>query len=326
MPLAFVTGASGFLGRGLIEQLAAAGWEIVAFHRPGSNLSGLADVKPRFAAGDLRDPGSVLAAMPAGADAVFHVAANTSMWSRNAQAQWRDNVEGTEAVLAAAERRQAKRLVHVSTWATYGMEHAAISEATPQTGKESWVAYTRTKFFAEAAVREAASRGLPAVIVNPSHILGRYDDHGWGRMIVMAARRRLPGIPPGAGSFCHAEAVAKALIAAAERGRIGHNYLLGGTDASFRQLIAIIGEVAGVRVPRFVVPGPVLRLYARAAVALAAITGREPDATPEGVSMVLAHPRIISTKAADELGYAPVPLRLMVEDAYRWLKRSGRLG
>ncbi len=326
MPLAFVTGATGFLGRNLVEQLAAAGWDMVALHRASSDLRGFENFRIRFAAGDLHDAGSIAAALPEGADAVFHVAANTSMWSRNAAQQTRDNVDATAAVIAAAERRKAKRFVHVSTWATFGMEHATISEATPQTGLGSWVNYTRTKTLAETAVKAAAARGLPAVIVNPAHILGRYDDHGWGRMIVMAAKRRLPGIPPGAGSFCHAEAVAKALIAAAERGQAGDNYLLGGTDGSFRELIAIFGEVVGQRVPRFVVPGWVLRAYARAAVGLAAFTGREPEATPEGVSMVLAHPRIVSTKSSDELGYQSVPLRVMVEDAYGWLKQSGRLG
>ena len=235
----------------------------------------------------------------------------------------RSTAAGPSAPPAVA--RGARRFVHVSTWNTYGLEHARIVEDTPQTGERSWINYTRTKSLAERAVKRAAAEGLPALIVNPSHIMGRYDDHGWGRMIVLVHRRKLPGIPPGAGSFCHAEAVADAMIAAATRGRIGENYLLGGADATFVEVIATIGRLTGRTVPRRAMPAFAIRAVARAKAGLAALTGREPDVTPEAAEMVLAHPRIVSTKARDELGYRPTPLGPMIEDAYRWLKDSGRL-
>jgi len=325
MPTAFVTGATGFLGLNLVEQLCERGWVVVAYHRPTSDTKRLTRFPVRLAEGDIADFDAVAAAMPPGADAVFHLAANTSAWSRRNDEQTRDNVDGTKAVVAAARSKAAKRLVHVSTWATYGLEHATVHESTSQSGQFSKINYVRSKALAEQEVKRAAAEGLPAVIFNPAHILGRYDHKGWGRMFAMIANRKLPGIPPGAGSFCHAEAVARTMIAAVERGRVGHNYLLGGCDASFADVTRFIGDLAGQPVPKRTLTPFSIRVVARFKATVAAITGREPGLTPEAAELMLAHPRIVSTKARDELGYQPTSLRLMLDDAYRWLKGEGYL-
>jgi nucleoside-diphosphate-sugar epimerase len=325
MPTAFVTGATGFLGLNLVEQLSERGWVVVAYHRPTSDTKRLTAFPVRLAEGDIADFDAVAAAMPQGADAVFHLAANTSAWSRRNAEQTRDNVDGTKAVIAAARSKQAKRLIHVSTWATYGLEHATIHESTSQSGQFSKINYVRSKALAEQEVKRAAAEGLPAVIFNPAHILGRYDHKGWGRMFAMVANRKLPGIPPGAASFCHAEAVARAMISAVERGRVGHNYLLGGCDASFADMTRFIGDLAGQPVPKRTLTPFSIRVVARFKATVAMFTGREPPLTPQAAELMLAHPRIVSTKARDELGYQPTSLRLMLDDAYRWLKGEGYL-
>jgi len=320
---AFVTGGTGFLGRHLLEQLVAQGWRVTALHRPTSELSTLAALPVRPAAGDLLDAASLRRALPAGVDAVFHLAADTSMWSRHAARQTRVNVEGTRNLVAAALAGEARRLVQVSSWSAYGIGQGAISEEVEQQGDRSWINYERSKLAAEEVVRAGAAQGLDAVIVNPAHIMGRYDRHGWAQLIVAAHRRWLPGVPPGAGTFCHAEAVAAALIAAAERGRRGQNYLLSGADASFVEVFRVINQVTGSRVPLRPLPAWLFRLSAQAAVALAALTGREPGATPEGVAIAIARARVISRKAERELGYRPAALATMIEDSYRWLKSQG---
>ncbi len=191
MPLAFVTGATGFLGLNLVEQLAARGWEIVALHRAGSNVERLARFRVRRALGDVADRAAVEAALPEGADAVFHCAANTTMWSRRFEEQWRDNVTGTETVVAAARTRGAKRLVHVSTASVYGHGHDAITEESPRIAAGGF-GYAQSKLAAEEAVRVAARDGFAAVIVNPGHIIGRYDTHNWARMIEVTCARKYP--------------------------------------------------------------------------------------------------------------------------------------
>jgi nucleoside-diphosphate-sugar epimerase len=322
---AFVTGGTGFLGLNLIEQLSARNWQVTALHRPSSDLRLLQRFPVRLAEGDILDPESLRRAMPQEVDADFHVAADISMWSGRNTRQTRINVEGTRNVVEAALEAGAKRLVHTSTWNTYGIWQGDISEELPQRGSESRANYDRTKLLAEEEVRKGVARGLHAVIVNPSHIMGRYDRKGWAQLIMMAHERWMPGVPLGAGTFCHAEAVASAHIAAAERGQRGANYLMSGADATFVELFAVINEVTGSRVPLRPLPAALFRVSARLAAVWAMVSGEEPPMTPEGVEVALARARVTSRRAEQELGYRPAPLRAMVDDSYRWLLAEGFL-
>lgn len=337
---AFVTGATGFLGRHLVEQLVASGWDVTCFHRASSDVAVLEALGVKLAAGVLHEPDSVAAALPEGADAVFHVAANTSSWSRNNAAQARDNVEGTRAVVEAALRKKARKLVQTSTWSVWGFAGGGsapgtgplagplceVDEATPMRGERSWINYERTKWLAEQEVRAGIARGLDAVMLNPPHIMGKYDTVNWARLITMAHHGTLPGVPPGSGQFAHAAEVAKAHIAAVQSGRSGENYLLPGADATFLEVVSIVMELAGRKDQVRVVPAPILRLLARAKAAVALFTAKEPDLTPEAAAFVIARCTTRSTKARDELGYQIVPLKPMVEESWRWLRGEGLLG
>lgn len=322
---AFLTGAAGFVGRNLVEQLVAGGWRVSAMCRRDDQAELLAGMGATPVHADLLDPAGLKRAIPGDVDAVFHVAGDTTLWRRNAERQYHVNVEGSRNVVEAALGAGARRLVHTSTWNVYGLRNEPVREDHRRAGRDSRVGYDRTKALAEDEVLKGVSRGLPAVIINPSHIIGRYDRHNWARMFLMVAAGKVPGIPPGSGSFCHAEQVARAHIAAVDRGQVGQHYLLGGTDASFRDVFETIGSLLHKPVPKRTVPAPVLKLYGGIMEAIAALTGREPDITRDGARMVSRHPRVMSDKAERELGYRPVPLRTMLEDCHQWLVREGLL-
>ncbi len=114
-------------------------------------------------------------------------------------------------------------------------------------------------------------------------------------------------------------------MAAATQGRCGENYILAGARATFTEVIGIIGELTGAPVPKHTTPGVALKIIGRLQAFRAALTGDEPDLTPEGVHMLLYQPRVVSEKAANELGFRPVPLRVMLEDTHAWLEREGLL-
>ncbi len=322
---AFVTGSTGFLGLNLLEQLTQAQWDVVALHRASSDLSHLREYPVEPVEGDLSDLDSLRRALPQGLDAVFHVAADTSMWSRHDARQSEVNVTGTANVLAAAREAKARRFVHTSTWNTYGLEQGEISETCPQLGGTSWINYNRTKFLAEERVRAAVKAGLEAVIINPCHIMGRYDRHGWARLILDLCNKWIPAAPPGAGTFCHAQEVAKAHIAAAERGRVGQNYLMSGAFASILEVLQTIGRIAGCRAPKHAIPAAAFQIAARVNVMLAAGTGKEPELTPQGVAMVDVSAKVVSKLAEQELGYRPAPLETMITDSHAWLEAQGLL-
>ncbi len=325
MRTAFVTGATGFIGLNLVQELTAQGWRVVALHRATSRVEDLARMGAERVLGDITDLESLLRAMPRNADAVFHAAGNTALWPGARDEQRRTNVDGTRNVVVAALERGAGRLVHTSTVAAYGRQRERVTEETPSTAASSPIHFQRSKWEAEQEVREGIAQGLDAVIVNPANAVGPYDRRHWARLFRVVTEGRLPGAFPGRASWCHVREVARALVAAANRGRRGHNYLLGGADASLAEVLDVVGDLVGRRVPRRTLPAWFLRAAARANQAAVYLFGQEPHITPEGVEVVAGHLVCDTTKAVRELDYRPVPVREMFEDCYRWLRAEGVL-
>ena len=141
MPVAFVTGGTGFLGLNLIEQLLAQSWEVIALHRPTSNLKHLREKDIQLVEGSITEPDSLITIFPEKVDAVFHVAGSTNLWSRRNHLQTRDNVEGTQNMVAAALKRQAKRFIHTSSEAAYGHHQQRIDEETQSNAIHSPINY-----------------------------------------------------------------------------------------------------------------------------------------------------------------------------------------
>lgn len=321
---AFVTGATGFLGLNLVEQLTAAGWQVCALHRPTSDLGYLKRFPTRLAEGVIEDADSLERAVPQRVDVIYHVAADVSFWSHHRARQTRTNVDGTRNVVAVALRRGAK-LVQTSTTSVYGFQPGPLDETAPHLGRGSWFNYMHTKALAEEEVRAGISRGLDAVFLNPANIIGAYDRHNWARLIILASAGKLPTIPPGRGSWCHAAEVARAHIAAALRGRTGENYILAGADASFADVFRTIGEIVGRKVPSRVARARFLRNASRVLRLVSLVTRKEPILTPESAAFLSADLTCRSDKAVRELGYRPITLREMLEDCHRWLLAEGAL-
>jgi nucleoside-diphosphate-sugar epimerase len=322
---AFVTGATGFLGLNLVEQLTQSGWKVIALHRRQSNLTYLKRFSVDLAEGAIEDRATLERAVPPQIDAVFHVAADVSFWARNNTRQTCCNVDGTRNLVAVALAKGVRKFIHTSTTSVYGFQSQPFDETAPWLGKNSWMNYMRTKTQAEEAVRDGIAQGLDAVLLNPGNIIGRYDINGWARMLRLALAGKLLRVPPGSCSFCHATEVAKAHIAAVERGRKGDNYLLGGADASYAELVQTLGAVT--RQPLRIRTGRafVLRTAGRVAGWLSRLTDREPVITPEAAAYLCACLICRSDKAIRELGYTPVPLPKMVEDWYEWAVVEGMI-
>lgn len=323
---AFVTGGSGFLGGHIIRQLVQQGWAVTALHRPGGNREQLVTLGARPVAAQLHEAGQLAEVMPEAPDAVFHVAGNTSMWRREAAQQFRDNVLGTRAVVSAALMRGARRLVHTSSISAYGIQQRPIDEQAPSTAADDWISYNRTKYLAECEVRQGLERGLKAVIMNPCGIIGAGDTHNWSQMIALIDAGKLPGVPPGSGSFCHVGEVARAHITAVDSGEVGANYILSGVDASFLELATTISELLGRKPPRRTVPRPVLRLAGRLYPLLAVLSNKEPRLTPEKVALITNRVVASSARAQRDLGFdAKVPLRTMLQECIDWMRAEGML-
>jgi dihydroflavonol-4-reductase len=326
-----VTGGSGFVGSAVVRRLLEAGHEIRALVRPRSRTENLAGLPVELATGDLLDPAS-LAAATAGCDAVFHVAADYRLWVPKPSEIYESNVTGTRNVMRAAAAAKVRRIVYTSSVATLGLtaDGTPADEETPAALSDMIGHYKRSKFLAEAAVRELVeTERLPAVIVNPSAPVGPRDIRPTptGRMIVDAASGRMPAFVDTGLNIVHVDDVAEGHLLAFEKGRIGRRYILGGTNMTLREILEEIARLTGRKPPRIRLPHAVVLPVAFAAECIARVVpGFEPVATVESVRMSMKRMYYSSERARRELGYAPRPARDALADALAWFKENGYLG
>jgi dihydroflavonol-4-reductase len=318
--IAFITGGSGFLGLNLVERLVGDGWRVLAMQRSMERARFLDRFDLEKCWGDVGDADSVARALPARCDAVFHVAADMSFWPRAHARQYRVNTVGTRNVVAAALARGAGCLIHVSSAAAFGLHRARVTEETVSTGPHARIGYVRSKALAEDEVRDGVRRGLRAVIVSPTTLIGRWDTRVWLPVFRRVAGGRMTAVAPGRTSYAHAGEVARAALAAVERGRAGATYLLGGPDATFLEVVQRIAALTGGRAPARATPEPLVRGFARLSQWASYLTRKEPMLTPEGAEYLIHRNVVSSARAERELGYRPPALDAALADYHRWLQ------
>jgi dihydroflavonol-4-reductase len=325
---ALVTGATGFVGAAVARALLAEGWQVRALVRGGSDRRNVATLAVEQIVGDLTDAASLERAID-GCEAAFHVAADYRLWAPQPQELYRTNVDGTGNLLDAARRAGVRRVVYTSSVATVGIpadgrpgnEDTAVSLAA-MIGH-----YKRSKFLAEERAREAAARGVPVVIVNPSTPIGPGDvkPTPTGQIVIDAARGRTPAYVDTGLNVVHVDDVAAGHLLAFHRGHIGERYILGGEDMTLRQILTLIAQLVGRAPPRIRLPHGAVLPVAYVAELYARLTGRPTRVTVEGVRMARKRMFFSSDKAVRELGYRWRPPSQAFSDALRWFREQGYL-
>lgn len=320
---AFLTGATGFVGAAVARALLAQGCSVVTLVRPGSNTENLRGLALERVTGDLSDTRSLAQAMR-GCDAVFHVAADYRLWVRQPRDIYRSNVEGTVNVMEAALVGAVPQVVYTSSVATLaiGSDGVPGTEDRPVSIEDMIGHYKRSKFLAEQEVlARVRSRGLPAVIVNPSTPIGPGDvkPTPTGKIIRDAVAGKLPAFVDTGLNLVHVDDVARGHLLALQRGRVGERYILGGEDMTLQQILAEVARLVGRRPPKLRVPYALAYGVATIAELIAAATrSDEPLATRDGVRMSRKLMYFSSDKARSELGYTPRPATEALRDAVAW--------
>ncbi len=318
-----VLGANGHIGCHVARELAARGHCVRAFVRAGTDLHSLEGVEAEVQAGDVLDRTSVARALD-GAETVYHLATPSS----DPQLE-RIAVEGTrhvaEAVLAS---RSVSRLIYTSSTITVGwtsdprarLDESSFSNlsATP-----NQVAKCRAEALVLAQVRE---RGLPAVIVNPATTLGplNYRPTPANRLVTDFLNGRVHFTFDGGFTVVDVRDVARGMVLAAEKGRIGDRYILGGPQVTVRQLYRQLAQVSGLPAPRLHLPRWAVLMGALGMEGLARVVGRHPPITYRLMkAFVGSYSFHDSGKAAAELGYTWLPLDEILRRAVRWFVDTG---
>lgn len=318
-----ITGTAGLLGANLVRTLLAKGCRVRALvHRDARALAGL-DVEIVHA--DLADPASLARAFN-GAEVVHHLASLITLRSDNWEEVQRVNVLGTRNVVNACLKCGVKRLVY------YGSVHARqpepfdqpLDEDRPLVTDASLPPYDRSKALAEIEVRRGIERGLDALIILPSAILGPYDFRPSyiGDALQLMQRGGLPVLTTGGYNWVDARDVSDGAIRAADAAGCGSCYILSGHWLSIREVAVMAAQISGTQSPRFVVPIWLARLGLPIMERLATLRGSQPLYTSAMLSALHSNRLITHARAARDLGYSPRPFRETLSDTLEWFERQ----
>lgn len=358
---ALILGATGMLGCHAVHAALRRGLRVRALVRPGSPARILEDLEVEIARGDLLDPASLRAAFE-GCDLVVQAAAPYPKRHFGKPALLREAAAGMEHWLGAARAcGTLVRAIYVSSVTTIGRagsgparetaapaggdtaaaaggtapaERRAVADpAAPLLARETDeepiaedAPYFAVKARMEAQAMAAARAGLPLIVVNPTFCVDEFDDHRTtAQLLVPLAKGQLPAYIPGRINAVATRDVGEGILLAAERGRIGERYILGGENTSSREFLERCARVAGVRPPRLAFPVALAEGLSCATEVIARLSGTRPLFPLTGVRMIKRGQHYDTTKAESELGYAATDLDSAIERAYRWYRLRGMI-
>ncbi|MCG5434476.1 NAD-dependent epimerase/dehydratase family protein [Mycobacterium sp. MYCO198283] len=335
MSPALVIGANGFLGSHVTRQLVAAGTDVRAMVRPNANTVGIDDLPLTRFTGDVFDTAVLREAM-AGCDVVYYCVVDPRGWLKDPAPLFRTNVDGVRSALGVAEDAGLRRFVYTSSYVTIGRRRgrrATEADVLPERGLSP---YIRSRLLGEQAVLEAARAGaVPAVAMCVSTTYGSGD---WGRtphgaIIAGAAFGKLPFVMSG----IELEAVgvddaARAMLLAAEHGRVGERYIVSEKLISNAEVARIAAETAGVPPPARSIPLPVSYAMAALGSLKSTVRGTDERLSLASLRLMRAEAPLDHSKAVAELGWQPRPVEEAIREAARfWVelrkaKRSNATG
>jgi dihydroflavonol-4-reductase len=318
-----VTGATGHIGNVLVKELLRRGQKVRALILPGEDLSPLDDTGAETVYGDVRDLRSLCQAFRS-SGTVYHLAGVISIVPGKRKVLEQVNVGGTRNVVEACLRERVGRLVYVSS--IHAIKETprgtAVTESQPFDPACVLGEYARSKAQASLEVLKGVKRGLDAVLVCPTGVIGPNDYYGseMGQLIQRFLSRKLPAYVDGAYDFVDVRDVANGIILAGEKGTRGETYILSGEQVTVRGLLSTLERVSGVKAPSFKAPGWLAKLAGMLASPFYARSRRKPLFTAYSIDVLHSNSLVHCDKARRALGYTSRPVTESVADAVTWFR------
>jgi farnesol dehydrogenase len=324
----FITGATGFIGNRLTEELLKDGSEIHILGRSKKKVDVLYGKQVDYFEGDLLDFDVIRGAMK-GCDSVFHLAALAQLWSKDKTESYNANVIGTKNILEAALLNKIRRVVFTSSAAT--LRPSAGNEVVDETfplPAEYLTDYEKTKAGAEQLCYEYCKKGLEVVIVNPSRVYGPGEMNKSNSVTILINRyisgnwRAIPGDGKAIGNYVFIDDVVQGHIQAMKSGIPGEKYILGGINVSFNQFFNTLCSVSGKDFRLFHLPFSVMMAASEFELFMAETFGKKPLITPPWVKRYMQNRPISSNKAITQLNYKITSLEEGMQKTIEWLLKK----
>lgn len=323
--IAAITGASGYVGLNLAQILLAAGHQVRAIDRVRAPSL---DPRTTFVEADILDQASVQKALE-GVDVVYHLVAKITLAQEDPIA-WKVNVDGVRVVAEAALACEVKRMVHVSSIASFDQNkcNRNLSEICERSTDAALPVYSRSKYAGEMEFLKVVQKGLDGVICYPTGVYGP-TDHGavisrLNAVFIDSALGKIPAMVAGGFDLVDVRDVAAGLVLAAERGRTGENYLLGGHYIEMLDACRIAAGYVGKRGPKFAIPMGFVQAIAPMVSKLSKKGGSEDNPfSKAALDAIATSPIVDRSKALRDLGYEPRPLEVTMADLVAFFVAKG---
>lgn len=321
-----VTGATGHIGANLTRALLAQGRPVRALLHV--NRRAIENLDTEVIEGDICDLASLCSAFD-GAEAVYHLAVHISILMNEWPLLELVNVIGTRNVVEACLHCGVRRLVYFGSIhaMTQELVDVPIDESRPLIESQNYPPYDRSKAAGEREVLKGIERGLDAIIISPTGIVGPHDyqPSHFGEALLALAHRKLPALVPSGFDWVDVRDVVEGAIRAEERAPTGAKYILSGHWVSMRDLAVLVEEITGVPAPRLVLPMWLARIGAPVVTAFDRLAGKRPLYTSASLKALRGNRNISHERATRDLDYHPRPFRETLIDTLRWFEESGYL-
>lgn len=319
-----VTGATGLLGSNLLRILLDRGHQIKVFLQPGSSTKTIDNLPIEIVEGDILSFEDFLAAAK-NTEALFHLAADTSVWPARNPNTVKVNVDGTRNAIHVAIAVKVKRFIHVGTANSfsYGNSQNPGRENTPYICHKYGLDYMDSKQQAQQLVQEAIQKGLPAIIVNPTFMIGPYDSKpSSGQMILAVHSGVVKGFTEGGKNYICVKDAATGIANALNKGRIGECYILGHENLSYKEAFSKIAKEINMTPPKLKLPKWTVVTAGLVNSIISRFTHKNPGITYPLARIACEEHYYSSAKAVKELDLPQTPIEEGIRQSFEWLKTN----
>jgi len=323
-----VTGARGHIGNVLVRELLSRGEKVRVVIPPSKGAASLDGLKIEMFEGDVCKIESLIPAFK-GSDVVYHLAGVISILPGMTELLHQVNVMGTRNVVEACLKSGVRRLVYTSSIEAIAEppHGTVIDETIPFAPDRAIAEYGKSKAQATLAVLEGVKKGLDAVIVCPTGVIGPYDfkPSEMGQLFIDFTRGKSRIYVGGAYNFVDVRDAAIGHILAFEKGRARESYILSGERITTNELMSVLEEVTGVKTAHFKLPAWLAGAIAIFTPAYYRLANKKPRFTKHSLRVLRSNSIISSQKARQQLGYSPRPIKESIADTVQWFKETGKV-